>query len=64
MLGGTCDLVLFVVSTRYNRDCESCRGARTSSESLVPAVGGDIVVARGFGLCIGASEGWGGGVAK
>ncbi len=42
-------------------------GARTSSrtrESLVPDVAGCGVVARGFGLMTGASEGWAGGVAS
>lgn len=34
------------------------------SEILVPAVGRPTVVARGFGLVTGASEGWGGGVAR
>lgn len=42
-------------------------GARTSKrtrESFVPAVSGWGVVARGFGLITGASDGWGGGVAS
>lgn len=34
------------------------------SDSFVPAVGGEGVVASGLGFCTGASEGWGGGVAR
>lgn len=34
------------------------------SESFTPAVGGPGVVASGFGLATGASDGWGGGVAR
>jgi hypothetical protein len=64
MLGGTCDRVLAEVSGRYSREYEGWRGARTTMDSLVPALGGDMVVASGLGLCTGASEGWGGGVAR
>jgi hypothetical protein len=65
MLGGTCDRVLVRVPSRYNcDDDEGWRGARATRESLVPAVGGEMVVARGFGLWTGASEGCGGGVAR
>ena len=35
-----------------------------TSESLTPAVGGAGVVARGFGLLVGASEGCAGGPAR
>lgn len=35
-----------------------------TSETFTPAVGGAGVVARGFGLMVGASEGCGGGDAR
>lgn len=41
-----------------------CRTSRLARESLVPAVAGCGVVARGFGLMAGASDGCGGGVAR
>jgi hypothetical protein len=50
MLGGTCERVLAEVSSRYNREDEGWRGARTTMDSLVPALGGDMVVASGLGL--------------
>ena len=40
------------------------RGLTMESESLTPAVGGPGVVASGFGLTTGASDGCGGGVAR
>ena len=40
------------------------RTSRLSSDSFVPAVAGCGLVASGFGLMIGASEGCGGGVAR
>lgn len=55
MLGGSTDLVLAEVSMRKRRG--GGRDARIVRDSLVPAVGGDTVVAKGFGLCTGASEG-------
>lgn len=64
MLGGTCDRVLVRVPNLWSCDCEGWRGARATSESFVPVVGGDTVVARGFGLWMGASDGCGGGVAR
>ena len=51
-----------------------CRGAAAGggllrlptliSDTFTPDVGGFSSVARGFGLTIGASDGWGGGVAR
>lgn len=35
-----------------------------TSESFVPAVGGETVVASGLVFGTGLSEGWGGGVAR
>lgn len=64
MLCGSCERVLAVVSRRYRREYDCWRGARATRESLVPALGGEMVVASGFGLCTGASEGCGGGVAR
>lgn len=64
ILGGTADFVLAAVAIR-NRVCGGgLRGAKVVSDSLVPAVGGPIVVASGLTLGVGLSEGWGGGVAK
>jgi hypothetical protein len=40
------------------------RELNDNNDILVPAVAGWGVVARGFGLITGASEGWGGGVAR
>ena len=40
------------------------RGCTITSEHLTPLVGGRTFVARGFGLTTGASDGWGGGVAR
>jgi hypothetical protein len=64
MLGGTCERALVLVSSRNSRECDCWRGATTTIESFVPAVGGETVVASGLGLCTGASEGCGGGVAR
>lgn len=55
-----------------NLDCALClkyegaelRVLRDSNDNFVPAEAGCGVVARGFGLIIGASEGCGGGVAR
>lgn len=64
MLGGTAERVLLAVATR-NRVCVGgFRGARIVKDSLVPAVGGPIVVASGLVLGIGLSDGCGGGVAR
>jgi hypothetical protein len=40
------------------------RGSRLTKVTLTPVVGGEGTVASGFGLMIGASDGWGGGVAS
>lgn len=40
------------------------RASRLMNESFVPAVAGWGVVAKGFGLITGASDGCGGGVAR
>ncbi len=40
------------------------RGLITQIETLTPAFGGWGVVERGFELTMGASWGWGGGVAR
>lgn len=64
MLGGSWERALLAVSSRNKREWDCWRGATTTIDSFVPAVGGDIVVASGFGLCTGASEGCGGGVAR
>ena len=50
------DRLLLFVSTLYRRGAE-LREPKDSKESLVPAVAGWGVVARGFGLTIGASDG-------
>ena len=64
ILAGTADLVLFDVAIRNNAWGGGLRGAKVVNESLVPDVGGPIVVARGFVFGVGLSEGCGGGVAK
>lgn len=64
MLGGILDRVLLKVLMR-KRACEGgFRGARLARDSLVPEVGGPIVVARGLVFGVGMSEGCGGGVAS
>ena len=50
------DRLLLFVSTLYRRGAE-LREPKDSKEILVPAVAGWGVVARGFGLIIGASDG-------
>lgn len=40
------------------------RGSRLTKDNFTPQVGGAGTVVRGFGLTMGASEGWGGGVAS
>ena len=40
------------------------RGSSVTRDSFTPIVGGVGSVASGFGLMIGASDGWGGGVAR
>lgn len=57
-------MALVVVSERCNRGNWVGRGESMVGESLVPTEGGEGVVASGFGLWTGASEGWGGGVAR
>lgn len=57
------DLVLKFVPILYNRGAAG-REFSDSRETLVPAVAAAGVVARGFGLIIGVSEGCGGGVAR
>jgi hypothetical protein len=64
MLGGTWEGLLYAVPRRCRRDCEGTAGAVTTRDSFVPALGGAMVVASGLGLCMGASEGCGGGVAR
>lgn len=57
------DLAVDDVVTLYN-GWVALRVLAVTSESLTPAVGGAGVVARGFALVVGASEGWAGGVAR
>jgi hypothetical protein len=57
------DLVLLFVST-LNKSGAVLFELNESNDILVPAVAGMGVVANGFGLIIGASDGWGGGVAR
>lgn len=57
------DLVLWFVPTLYKKGGELLE-LNDRRDSLVPAVAGCGVVARGFGFTTGASEGWGGGVAR
>jgi hypothetical protein len=57
------DALLVGVSERY-LCCDECLGEMIASESLVPAEGGAIEVARGLGFAMGASDGCGGGVAR
>lgn len=64
MLGGIAERVLFAVTVRYSVCVGGLRGAKVVSESLVPTVGGPIVVTRGLLLGVGLSEGCGGGVAR
>jgi hypothetical protein len=63
ILGWTPEFVLLFVAILY-KSGGFARELRDNSEILVPAVAGCGVVARGFGLIIGASEGCGGGVAR
>jgi len=57
------DLMLVEVLTLYSCGVTFC-GLSMASESFTPVVGGAGVVARGFKLVLGASEGCGGGVAR
>lgn len=57
------DLAVADVVTLYN-GWVALRGLAVTRESFTPAVGGAGVVAKGFGLVVGASEGCGGGVAR
>jgi len=57
MLEWTSDRELLFVSILYNGGGGLARELRDSKETLVPEVAGCGVVARGFGLIIGASDG-------
>lgn len=57
------DLVLDDVLTLWSCG-DDFRGVVMQIVSLMPAFGGVGVVARGLGLTMGASWGWGGGVAR
>lgn len=56
ILDWSADAVLLFVSTR-NRSGGAARELKESKDTLVPAVAGCGVVARGFGFIIGASDG-------
>ena len=63
MLVCSVDLVLLFVSVLYSSG-GFARELKESRDNFVPAVAGWGVVASGFGLMTGASEGCGGGVAR
>lgn len=53
-----------VVGVSLKRAGGGVRDSRLRREILVPVVAGCGVVANGLGLTTGASDGWGGGVAR